>query len=162
VQVDRPGVVAEHPVFEPVGLVDPQPIAGVLEAWQIPCLVRGIRDHERNVDDRLRGQSRNGGRADVLDPQRAPAEGAHDAGSVAAVDPGPARVVLGELDRSCDSRGLADRELGRMLLVWLSHVWMEALHGGSLPLCNDGFCQFGVQQCVHAATVPVVGVAAHP
>jgi len=58
---------------------DPQHVAGGHEPGEVALLVLDVGDRHQHVDDRLRGQARDGRGADVLDRQRDGAEGADDA-----------------------------------------------------------------------------------
>jgi len=50
----------EKAVLEPVGLTDAEDVSGSLEVGDIGGLVRGVGDHEHDVDDRLRRKPGHG------------------------------------------------------------------------------------------------------
>ena len=88
----------EQAVLEPVGLPDPQAVAGGLQLRHVRGLVGRVRHLERDVDDRLGGQARHRRRADVLDPDDPVAEGGADPLLLTLVQARPVRVVVVDLD----------------------------------------------------------------
>jgi hypothetical protein len=99
----------EHAVLEPLRLADAQDVARRFEGRDVRLLVGRVGDDEDDVDDRLRGDARHRGRADVLDPQRAAAERPPDSCSFPLEQSRPVRVVVGEQDRAVERLQLADR-----------------------------------------------------
>jgi hypothetical protein len=86
-------------MLEPVGLSDPQHVAGGLQGRHIGILIGRIGHHEEHVDDRLGDEARHGRRTHVLDldgprPERGP-----DPVGLMLEQLRPPRVVIHQPDR---------------------------------------------------------------
>ena len=87
---------AVHPV---PGLADADGEAVGLERGAVGRLVVGVLDPDQHVDDPLRAEAGDGGRAEVLDPQRLRPERLGEGGLDLLEARGPGGVVLLDHDR---------------------------------------------------------------
>ena len=85
-------------MLEPFGFADVQAELLRLEIRDIRGLVQGVRYGQYDIDDRLGGYSRHGGRARVLDQECAAPERGANASRELLEALGPAIVVRNELD----------------------------------------------------------------
>jgi len=99
VQIDGGVRPLEQPVLEPLGLPDPQDVAGTLHLRHVARLVGRIRHHKQDVDDGFGHQAGDRRRPDVLDAQRHVAKDRAKALRLAAEQPRPVRVVCHKDDR---------------------------------------------------------------
>ena len=106
----------EQPVLVPVGLADAQDVAGGLERRDVVALGRRVGDRQRHVDDRLRREAGDRGRAGVLEEDDAVAERGADLLRLARIEERPRGVVLGEGDRGVVALRLADRHPAELVL----------------------------------------------
>jgi hypothetical protein len=124
----------QQAVGEPVGLADPELEAGCLQRGNVCRIVVRVGDRQHHVDDRLRAESRDRGRADMLEEDHLLAERAVHLPRESGELGGPCRIVRLEHDRSVVRHALAQ---GDRVAIFLGGSGHDAQRTGSLkPTCQ--------------------------
>lgn len=114
---------AKHSVLVPIRFAHSQFVTGAFQLRQIRGFVRGVFNHDEDVDDRLRREARYGSRADMLDAQCRSTKRGRDNSGVNLVFVRPIWIVVDDLDANLFNSANQSCFQSNVHRLWFNYVF---------------------------------------